>query len=487
MNIRSALAYSFGTRYAATAVQFLSTLILARLLSPGEIGIYSVGASVIMIAHTLRDFGTSTYVIQEQELTPARLRTAFTLTVSIAWLLALILFFSATPLGVFYSEPGVALVMQVMAINFALIPFGSISGAILRREMRFRALMYIAVLGTMVNSLSAIVFASLGFGFISLAWSAVLGTTTTVIGNWIAERKAFLMWPSLSERHRVLAFSLRSSVSSIAAEAGHAAPNIVLGKTIGMEGTGLFSRALGYVQIFERLLQDGLRGVMLPYLSEQFRSGGDVRAKLREAAPNITSVSLLIIGLTGTLADSAIAVLFGPQWSAAVPAAQLLCVGMALRCLSPTLAAAMVATGGISSVMRVSLVATAAKFALLIALSGYGLVYAAAGFVVAEALGLAVLLWQSSRTKVFYFADYAASILKAAPPVAAACAAAWLLARYVPYGSDFFGQVIRLGVGGTAALMLWLTLIWITDAAPKAELKRLGSKITRRRGTRGSQ
>ena len=121
MNIRSALAYSFGTRYAATALQFLATLILARLLSPSEIGIYSVGASVIMIAHTLRDFGTSTYVIQEQELTPARLRTAFTLTVSIAWLLALILYFSATPLGVFYSEPGVALVMQVMAVNFALI------------------------------------------------------------------------------------------------------------------------------------------------------------------------------------------------------------------------------------------------------------------------------------------------------------------------------------------------------------------------------
>ncbi len=440
-----------------------------------------------MIAHTLRDFGTSTYVIQEQELTPARLRTAFTLTVAIAWFLALTIYFSAPPLGDFYSEPGVALVMQIMAINFALIPLGSISGAILRREMRFRALMYIAVLSTMVNSLSAIVLAYLGFGFISLAWSAVLGTATTVIGNWMAERKAFLMWPSLSERHRVLAFSLRSSVSSIAAEAGHAAPDIVLGRTIGMEGTGLFSRALGYVQIFERLLQDGLRGVMLPYLSEQFRSGGNVRAKLREAAPNIASVSLLIIGLTGTLADAAITVLFGPQWNAAVPPAQLLCIGMALRCLSPTLAAAMVATGGITSVMRVSLVATTAKFALLIALSGYGLTYAAAGFVGAEVLGLAVLLWQSSRTKIFYFADYAAAILKTALPVTAACAAAWLLSSYVPYGSDFLGQVMRLGVGGTAAVALWLLLIWVTDAAPKAELKRLGTTMTRRGGTRGSQ
>lgn len=480
MNIRSALAYSFGTRYAATAVQFVSTLILARLLSPSEIGIYSVGASVIMIAHTLRDFGTSTYVIQEHELTPARLRTAFTLTVAIAWALALILYFSAAPLGVFYSEPGVALVMQVMAFNFALIPFGSISGAILRREMRFRALMYIAVLSTLVNSLSAVVFASLGFGFISLAWSAVLGTATTVIGNWIAERKAFLMWPSLVERRRVLAFSLRSSVSSIAAEAGHAAPDIVLGKTIGMEGTGLFSRALGYVQIFERLLQDGLRSVMLPYLSEQFRSGGDVRAKLQAAAPNIVSISLLIIGLTGTLADTAIAVLFGPQWNDAVPAAQLLCVGMALRSLSPTLAAAMVATEGIAKIMQVNLLATAAKFALLIALSGHGLTLAAAGFVGAEITGIMILLFKCRKNNIFGFRDYFEIMIRASPPSIAGCATAWLIENNLANIDDLFGQTLKLAISASAAIAVWFFVVWSANTAPKAELQRIFSAIKRR-------
>lgn len=483
MNIRSALAYSFGTRYFSTVVQFISTLILARLLSPGEIGIYSVGASVIMIANTLRDFGTSNYVIQEKELTQGRLRTAFTFTVCIAWLLALAVFFSATPIGNFYAEPGVTLVMQVMAINFALIPFGSISGAILKRDMRFRSLMYIGVSSTLVNSLSAIVFASIGFGFVSLAWSAVLGTTTTVIGNWLAERNAFVMRPSLSERRRVLAFSLRSSVSSIAAEAGHTAPDIVLGRTIGMEGTGLFSRALGYVQMFERFLQDSLHAVMLPYLAEQFRSGGNIRSKLREALPNIASITLLIVGLTGTLTESAFAVLFGPQWSGAVPAAQLLCIGMALRCLSPTLSAAMVASGGIASIMRVSLASTTAKFVLLIALSRYGLTYAAAGFVVAETIGLAVLLWQCSRAHIFNFTDYAVTLLASAPPVLASCATAWLLAAFLPFGDDFVGQITRLALSGTTGVALWLSLIWLTNSAPKSELKKLSASIMRRKRT----
>lgn len=481
MNIRSALAYSFGTRYFSTVVQFLSTLILARLLSPDEIGIYGVGASVIMIAYTLRDFGTSTYVIQEKELTSSRLRTAFTLTTGIAWLLALAIFFAATPVGKFYAEPGVTLVMQVMAINFALIPLGSISGAILKREMRFRPLMYIGVLSTLVNSCSAIVFASLGFGFISLAWSGVLGTATTVIGYWIAERKAFLMWPSLAERHHVISFSVKSSVASIAAEAGHTAPDIVLGRTIGMEGTGLFSRALGYVQMFERFLQDSLHGVMLPYLSEQFRSGGDVRSKLLAAAPNIAAISLLITGLTGTLAEPTFHLLFGPKWNHAAPAAQLLCIGMAFRCLSTTLSSAMVAGGGIASIMRVSLTSTAAKFALLISFSPHGLIYAAAGFIGAEAVGVSVLLWYCRNAQVFDFIDYATTLLKATPPVAISCTVAWLIATYVPFGSDVLAQFFRLVVSASAAVTLWLIVIFLTDSAPKAELMRLSAAIIRRR------
>ena len=480
MNFRSALAYSFGTRYFSTAIQFVATLVLARLLSPAEIGIYSVGAGVIMIAHTLRDFGTSTYIIQERALTPDRLRTAFTLTVGVAWLLALVLFVAAPPLALFYNEPSVALVLRVLALNFVLIPFGSISGALLRRDMRFAVLMHITVAGTLVQSASAIVFASLGFGFISLAWSAVLGTATTVIGNWIAESKAFLMWPSLSERHRVLAFSLRSSVSSIAAEAGHAAPDIVLGRTIGMEGTGLFSRALGYVQIFERIIQDGLRSVMLPYLSEQFRSGVDIRAKLQAAAPNIVSISLLIIGLTGTLADTAIAVLFGPQWNDAVPAAQLLCVGMALRSLSPTLAAAMVATEGIAKIMQVNLLATAAKFALLIALSGHGLTLAAAGFVGAEIIGIMILLFKCTKNKIFGFRDYSEIMIRASPPSIAGCATAWLIENNLANIDDLFGQTLKLAISASAAIAVWIFVVWSANTAPKAELRRIFSAIKRR-------
>ena len=477
MNLRSALAFSFGTRYAATAVNFFSTLILARLLTPTEIGIYSVGASVIMIAHTLRDFGMSNYIIQETDLTRDRIRTAFTLTLAVAWTLGLAIYLAAKPISEFYNEPAVALVMQVMAINFAIIPMGSIGGAILRREMRFKALMYIGVASTLVTSISAVLFVYLGFGFISLAWSAVLGTITSVLGNLVAERKTFLLRPSLLERQRVLSFSVTSSISSIAYELGHTAPDIILGRTIGMNGAGLFSRAFGYVQLFERLLQDALQGVMLPYLSEQFRSGIALRAKLQSAAPHIASISFFVIGLTATLAEPAFAVLFGPQWKEAVPTAQLLCIAMALRCLSPTLTAAMIASGRMSLVMRVTIAATSAKFLLLVALSNYGLIYAALGFVGAELLGLGILLYRCQIANIFTLTDYFRVSLRALPPAVTSCVFAWATSAHIPLETDFVSQALRLVFCGTISTALWLTLIWLFNIEPKSELKRLFRRL----------
>lgn len=472
MSVRPALLYSFASRYASLVIQFAATVVIARLLSPSEIGIYSVGAAVVMIANTLRDFGTSTYVIQEKELTDDRLRTAFTITVGLAWIIASVLWILSSPLSAFYAEPGVAEVLRVIAFNFVLIPFGSITLAMLRRDMNFRALMYITLAGTLAHSATAVALAALGMGFISLAWAAVCGTAATVVGAALANRQWIFARFSLIEQKRVLGFGMRSSLSSMASEAGHASPEMVLGRTLGMEATGLFSRAMGYVQLFERLLQDVLRGVMLPYFSDEARAGTNLRKKLNVAIENIGAISWFIIAMTAVLAKPMILLLYGSQWTDAVPIAQILCVAMAIRCLSPTLASALVANGHISLVMRATLGSTLAKFVLLIALSPYGLGPAAAGFTLAEGIGFILILRATRIADVFSFSDFFRICYRTLPltlmGVVPALTATLLLPS--PEGAGSLA-VFVIAIGG-ASSAVWLTTIWLADRPPKQEMLR---------------
>ncbi len=480
MSIRKALAYAFTTRYFALAIQFVSTIILARLLTPVEIGIYSVGAAIIMIAQTLRDFGTSTYIIQERELSRERLATAFTVTVIVAWSIAAGLWLIAEPAARFYIEPGVRAVLQVMALNFLLLPFGSISAAMLRRDMNFQAIMYIGIASTLAHSGSSVLFAWLGWGFISLAWGAVCGSIVSVLGAMIANPRNFIFRPTLRERHRVLSFSLRSSVSSIAAEAGHAAPDIVLGKTLGMEATGLFSRAMGFVQLFERLLQDVLRSVMLPYLAEAERIGADVSQKIRIALENIVSVSLIMVALTGTLAEPLVLLLFGEQWRGAVPLAQILCIAMAIRCTGPTLSAALVAGGHIRLIMYANVLTTCMKFVLLAAFSVHGLVAAAMGYVVAEVLNILILIFICNRSGYFSWRSFVSIFSRSAliTGISVGPALIWSITPLTT--SSFVEMTSNVLISGAISVAIWLVLIWKTNYAPYPELSRLiGTMLSR--------
>jgi len=68
MSVRRSLALSFAQRYVATIITFVSTLILARLLLPAQIGIFSLCAAFVAIASVVRDFGVSEYLIQEASI-----------------------------------------------------------------------------------------------------------------------------------------------------------------------------------------------------------------------------------------------------------------------------------------------------------------------------------------------------------------------------------------------------------------------------------
>ena len=70
--VRNSIFNSFLEKYSIAALHFVNIFILARLLTPSDIGIYTLGVALVAFAHVFRDFGVSTYIIQEKNLTVSR-------------------------------------------------------------------------------------------------------------------------------------------------------------------------------------------------------------------------------------------------------------------------------------------------------------------------------------------------------------------------------------------------------------------------------
>ncbi len=132
---RISLVWSFLDKYSSLVITTATTIILSRLLTPVDVGIYSISSSLVGFAHMLRDFGIGTYILQEKHLSEIRLRTALGISILVGWTTAAFLALVSWPMGVYYGEAGVGEVTLVLAGNFVLLPFGSIFMVQLRRDM----------------------------------------------------------------------------------------------------------------------------------------------------------------------------------------------------------------------------------------------------------------------------------------------------------------------------------------------------------------
>ena len=121
--IRRSIAFSVADRYASIALGFVTTIILSRLLTPKDFGIFSIAMSFVVLADIFRDFGTGNYLVQAKQLTDQQLRTAFTSFLATSALCGLVLLLGAPALVSFYGDGLFWQLMPVFAFNLMLGPF----------------------------------------------------------------------------------------------------------------------------------------------------------------------------------------------------------------------------------------------------------------------------------------------------------------------------------------------------------------------------
>jgi len=185
---RTAIAFSVTGRYMTLGLQFASTMLLARLLTPEYIGIYSAGFSVVALAHLFRDFGLNQYIIQEKELTAEKIRTTFTLSLLIAWTLGILIFSLSGIAADFFKEENVSHLLRLLAINFFVIPFGSVTLALLRKNLKFHITESISFSATILGIIVTIWTAYEGAQYLCLAYGAMTETLSTVLFSFFFQR-----------------------------------------------------------------------------------------------------------------------------------------------------------------------------------------------------------------------------------------------------------------------------------------------------------
>ncbi|HQC96613.1 MAG TPA: lipopolysaccharide biosynthesis protein, partial [Aquabacterium sp.] len=320
----------FIDRTASLVIAIASSMVIARLLSPADIGVFSVVMVLMSFLSSWRDFGAGQYLVQEPDLTDDRIRAVWTLQLCIGAGLALIALATSGLVARFYNEPRMAPIMWLLALSYLINPFGSLTYAWLMRTMRFEALTLMRASAALSGAAVSIGCAWTGLGAISLAW----GSLASIVGNALVSLffrpRGFPLLPGLREVRRVLQFGTRLTSSSLIETAAKGAPELILGKLQGMSAVGQFSRANGLLSMLTTLVTDAVGSVALPMFARQRREGGDMGHAFVRGNGYMTVVCWCFAAYLGVMAGPMILLLYGPQWTEAVDVARWLAVSMLL-------------------------------------------------------------------------------------------------------------------------------------------------------------
>lgn len=356
MTTRKLIAISFMDRYSGLIIAMGSTVVLARLLTPEEMGIFSVTMVFVAILSSLRDMGASSYLIQEKNITDDKIRSAWMLQIGSGIVLSAIVASIAVPIGSFYGEPEMTSIIYLLAINFLINPIGTITIAWWMREMKFQRIAVTRFAGAISGASVSIYLAWSQWGPISLAIGSLTTTLASIIMTTLLRPTNLPKKPGFKDIRGILSFGGKLSFSTIINSATHGAPEAVIARMQSITEAGLLSRANGLVGIFNQVVMNAVSQVFLPLYSKNLREKKPLDKLHLKSIELITGIGWPFFAVLAITAHPVTRILYGPQWDGSVAVAQILCLAAATGLLTAGAHEILLATGRLNAILWMTII-----------------------------------------------------------------------------------------------------------------------------------
>ncbi|GAB4571680.1 MAG: lipopolysaccharide biosynthesis protein [Rhodothalassiaceae bacterium] len=325
-SLTRALAYVFGGRFMRAFIQVASAAVIARLLTPAEMGVFAVASAAVAVSSALAEFGIHPYIVQKDSMSREVAGRALGLMLLINWTIAAILFLARAPIAVFYGNPAIEDVIAILAVNFLLNPVGAIGLALLMRELRHGAYTILNLVASATAALVSVLFAFHGYGPLSLALGSVAMKISLITGILILRPRYLTFRPVFRGLRDIFGFGSWMMGGSMIQTIGTQTPDLIIGRLLGLEASGLYDRAMTMTRLINQQIAGALSIVLTPYFAEERRSGLDIKSRylvrLRMTATIVWPLMLFL----AVSSHSLVITLYGNQWEEAAPLAGILAI-----------------------------------------------------------------------------------------------------------------------------------------------------------------
>ncbi len=326
MQHKSEYIWALAGRFLPLFVYLVTTMILARYLSPDDFGMIGVLSIFFMVANTLMDAGLGGSLVKEQTLSKIDCSTIFVFNITVSLVLYLLLFAFADTIEFYFDTYGLAMVVRILCLIFIINAWGLVPRSLLTRRLEFRTMTIINIAGVVGAAVTSVVLAIFHYGVYALVAYQLVNAAITVLLSIRASRFAVAFRFSVSSLRRLLPFGVFTTLTTTIDTIYENLITFLFGKYLNMQQAGFLSQAKRLEEVPSQSVAQTISNVAFPVLA-QLR--GDGVRFAQECCNTFKTVLLLTLPLLFTMSvfsEPIVWLVYGEQWRPAAPYLSLLII-----------------------------------------------------------------------------------------------------------------------------------------------------------------
>ena len=239
----SGVFWRFGERITAQLITFVVSIVLARMIAPEQYGIIALTTIFINILNVFVTSGLGTSLVQKKTSDTKDFSTMFYASITLAFILYIILFFTAPIIAKIYDSEILIPLLRVMGLRIPIAAVNSIQQAYVQKKMIYRKFFISTLFGTIVSAVVGIYMAVRGYGAWALVGQYLTNSTIDTIVLFIVIDWKPTLYFSFERFKKLFDFGWKIMISSFIGSLFHQLKGMIIGKKYNAASLAYYNKA----------------------------------------------------------------------------------------------------------------------------------------------------------------------------------------------------------------------------------------------------
>ena len=394
--IRS-LLWKFFERTSVQLIQFVITILLARILKPAEYGIIALIMVFISISQVIVDGGFNTALIQKKNADHEDYSTIFIFGLVMSLIMYIILYLSAPYIASYYSMSELKPVVRVVGILLFIYAINAVQNSQILRDMRFQELFWSSLFSVLVSGTVSIIMAYRGFGVWALVTQILLSQLVLTIVLWVILRWRPELIFSYDCFRGLFDYGWKIFMTNIVIAIFVNIRKLIIGKLFAPASLAYFDRGAHFPDLIMTNINGSIQAVLFPAFAKEQSDRVRVKQMLRYSTKMSCFAIYPLMMLLIVSAKPLVLFLLTEKWLPAVAFLQIFCIAYFFRPITIPNLEAIKALGYSDISLKLEIIKKVLDITILVVSVFYGIYAIAWGIVLFNFLCVFINLYPNKR------------------------------------------------------------------------------------------